>query len=223
MIYLTTAHTVNINLYSYSNFTFMFSVVLPTRKNYGFHLNQSTVMEQQDKIRDIFILKISFSTMQMEKNAKWNLFESINSSESSEWKICSILSKCCLWRKKPNPNPFLWLLNHLIKERLRPRCYTWWELEGLFPWFIMPDPTVAQDKSDYSWLNLLFIHKALQFSISLCFCAFSDDLHSSTSWETLTSKMKHSQLTGNHQKEPLQQKYLQALGHASNEKSRRRN
>lgn len=34
----------------------MFSVVIPTRGNYGFHLYQSTVLEQEDKIRDIFIL-----------------------------------------------------------------------------------------------------------------------------------------------------------------------
>lgn len=108
VIYLTaTAHTVNIHLYSYSTFTFMFSVVIPTRKNYGFHLNQSTVMEQQDKPRDFFYFSCDtfFSAMQIRKNAKYNLFESINSTESSGWKLCNILSKYCLGKKKNNNKP----------------------------------------------------------------------------------------------------------------------
>lgn len=75
----------------------LFSVVLPTRKNYGFHLNQSTVMEQQDK-GHVHSQNIFFQQPKW-KNATWNLSESINSTESSLPKICSILSKCCLSQK----------------------------------------------------------------------------------------------------------------------------
>lgn len=175
----------------------MFSVVIPTRKNYGFHLNQSTVMEQQDKIRDFFILlwHIFLNDANTKKKAKYNLSERISSTESSGWKLCNILSKHC-WggvggTYKKIPKPVFITVKSFNKGKAADQdamCDKNWK--DLFH-----NPSCLPQHS--LWIKIIipdatfyFIHRTLQFSISLSLCAFLDDLISNSSWEILTSKMK---------------------------------
>lgn len=64
-------------------------------------------------------------------------------------------------------------------------------------------------KNLYYTKQMLLVEKKPNFNPFLVLLNFI----SCTPWETWTSKMKPSQLTANHQKEPPQPEYLQALGH----------
>lgn len=205
MIYLTTAHTVHINLYSCSSSTFMFSVVLPTRKNYGCHIRQSTAMGQQDKISNILILK----TMQMGKKCNMKSFWKHKQHRTITVKNSYFTRQMLLVGEKSKP--IFITVKSLRKGKAQTKRLPVMRTGRSFS-------SLTQHSLEINVVTphstLLFIHKALQFPSALA------PVHSSSSWETWSSRMKQSPLTANHQKEPPQPECFQAPGHASEEKSR---